>query len=63
MLHQRRAHALIRGNSFVTPDDVKQIAKPVLRHRIRLSPDLEIEGISIDAALDQILNEVKAPRL
>jgi len=58
-----RAHALIRGNSFVTPDDVKQVAKPVLRHRIRLSPDLEIEGINIDNALDQVLNEVKAPRL
>ncbi|MGD8593664.1 MAG: MoxR family ATPase [Gammaproteobacteria bacterium] len=58
-----RAHALIRGNAFVTPDDVKQVAKPVLRHRIRLSPDLEIEGINIDNALDQVLNEVKAPRL
>ena len=58
-----RAHALIRGNPFVTPDDVKQVAKPVLRHRIRLSPDLEIEGINIDNALDQVLDEVKAPRL
>ncbi|WP_455203322.1 AAA family ATPase [Kaarinaea lacus] len=63
LVRASRAHALIRGNAFVTPDDVKQVAKPVLRHRISLTPDLEIEGVHIDNALEQILDEVKAPRL
>lgn len=63
LVRASRAHALIGGNAFVTPDDVKQVAKPVLRHRISLTPDLEIEGVHIDNALEQILDEVKAPRL
>ena len=58
-----KAHALIRGNSFVTPDDVKKMALPVLRHRISLSPDLEIEGMNIDDALNNLLDDIEAPRL
>lgn len=58
-----KAHALLKGHAFVTPDDVKAIAKPVLRHRIGLTPDLEIEGMHEDDVLDRLLEEVKAPRL
>ncbi|MGD8559548.1 MAG: MoxR family ATPase [Gammaproteobacteria bacterium] len=63
LVRASRAHALINGNTFVTPDDVKAIAKPVLRHRISLTPDLEIEGLQPDDVLDRLLDEVKAPRL
>lgn len=58
-----RAHALLNGNPFVTPDDIKAVVKPVLRHRINLTPDLEIEGMRTDDVLDRLLEEVKAPRL
>ncbi|WP_144392297.1 AAA family ATPase [Pleionea sediminis] len=57
-----RALALIRSQSYVTPDEVKSIAMPVLRHRIQLSAELEIEGIQIDDVIDDILNQVEAPR-
>lgn len=63
LVRASRAHALINGNAFVTPDDVKAIAKPVLRHRITLTPDLEIEGMQPDDVLDRLLDDVKAPRL
>lgn len=63
LVRSSRALALINGNSFVTPDDVKTVAKAALRHRITLTPDLEIEGIQPDDVMDQLLEEVKAPRL
>jgi len=63
LVRASRAHALISGNEFVTPDDVKAVAKAVLRHRISITPDLEIEGIQNDQVMDQLLDEVKAPRL
>ncbi|MFL9815369.1 MoxR family ATPase [Stutzerimonas sp. VN223-3] len=58
-----RARALLRGGEFVTPDDVKGSALAVLRHRVRLSPELDIEGISVDQLLQQLLDQVAAPRL
>ena len=48
MLRAARAQALLNGHDFVTPDDVKSIAPGVLRHRIALSADLEIEGYRTD---------------
>ena len=42
-------HSLIHGRDFVTPDDVKTVALPALRHRVTLAPELEIEGQSTDA--------------
>ncbi|MBL4794303.1 MAG: MoxR family ATPase [Pseudomonadales bacterium] len=57
-----RAKALIAGNNFVTPDDIKAIAMPVLRHRISLAADLEIEGINADDVITDILNKVESPR-
>ena len=57
-----RAHALAAGHPFVTPDDVKTVCLPVLRHRVRLSPDLEIGGQHVDEILQQLVNSVVAPR-
>ena len=58
-----RARALLRGGDFVLPDDIKGCALAVLRHRVRLAPELDIEGISVDQLLQQLLDQVPAPRL
>ncbi len=57
-----KAQALLNGHDFVTPDDIKAIAKPVLRHRLLLSADMEIEGVSEDRVLDDVLAQIEAPR-
>lgn len=57
-----RVAALFQGRGFVTPDDVKQVARPVLRHRIALAPELDLEGTAADAVIDQITATVEAPR-
>ncbi|WP_439886213.1 AAA family ATPase [Pseudomonas sp. MBLB4123] len=58
-----RARALLRGGDFVLPDDIKGCALAVLRHRVRLAPELDIEGLSVDQVLRQLLDQVAAPRL
>ncbi len=58
-----RAQALCEGRDFVTPDDVKRVLLPVLRHRVQLSPDREIEGAAIDEVLTELIARVEAPRL
>ena len=63
LLRAGRAHALLQGNGFVTPDDIKAVAPAVLRHRLKLTADLEIEGYRPDDVLADILAEVSAPRL
>ncbi len=62
LLIASKAIALLDGRDFVTPDDVKKIVCPVLRHRIILKPETEIEGISPDQCLKTILSQVKVPR-
>jgi MoxR-like ATPase len=57
-----RAAALLAGRDFVTPDDVKEYALPVLRHRIVLAPELEVEGRSADDVLQALFNRVRAPQ-
>jgi MoxR-like ATPase len=57
-----RAVALMAGRAFVTPDDVKAIALPALRHRVVPAPELEIEGHRGDSILRAILEKVEAPR-
>lgn len=57
-----RAHALLAGRDFVTPDDIKALTLPVLRHRILLTADREIEGSSTDQVLLQLLEQIEAPR-
>jgi MoxR-like ATPase len=57
-----RAAALLAGRDFVTPDDVKDYALPVLRHRVILAPELEVEGRSADDVLGGVLTRVTAPQ-
>jgi len=57
-----RVQALFEGRDFVTPDDVQQVARPVLRHRIQLSADAEIEGQTPETALGRLLEQVEAPK-
>ena len=63
LLRAAKGNALLNGNSFVTPDDIKVIAPAVLRHRVKLTTDLEIEGYQPDDVLKDILDSVEAPRL
>lgn len=56
-----RAAAVLEGRDFATPDDVKGIAPAVLRHRIALSPELEVEGRTADDVLQAMLDRVRAP--
>ncbi len=63
IIRAARARALIQGRDYVTPDDVKAVALPALRHRVTLAPELEIEGQSADDALPALLNKVEAPRI
>ena len=57
-----RARALLRGAEFVTPDDIKGCALAVLRHRVRIAPELDIDGLEVDQVLKQLLDQVAAPR-
>lgn len=57
-----RAAAILAGRDFVTPDDIKQIALPALRHRILPAPEMEIEGQTTDTILIALLEQVPAPR-
>ena len=57
-----RAEAFLAGRDFVTPDDVKALALPVLRHRVVLTPEAEVEGQTVDERLAGLLNTIPAPR-
>jgi MoxR-like ATPase len=61
LLKTSRALALLEGRDFVIPDDVKQLAPAVLRHRVSVAPELELEGVSPDVALKSILDQTEAP--
>jgi MoxR-like ATPase len=62
LLTAARAWAWLAGSSFVTPDDVKVLARPALRHRVQLRPEAELEGADADGVLDGILASVPVPR-
>jgi MoxR-like ATPase len=62
LIRAARAAALLEGRDYVTPDDVKRVALPALRHRLILAPELEIEGARADDVLRRILETVEAPR-
>jgi len=57
-----RAYAVLQGRDFVIPDDVKALALPVLRHRLTMSPGAEIEGLTTDRIVRDILDQTPAPR-
>jgi MoxR-like ATPase len=62
LLAAAKAYAWFSGREHITPDDVKAVARPVLRHRVRLRHEAEIEGITADAVLESLLATVPAPR-
>jgi MoxR-like ATPase len=62
LLHASKAWAWLAGRAYVTPDEVKAVVKPVLRHRIQLRAELELEGVTADGVLDGILSAVPVPR-
>ncbi|GAB3510714.1 AAA family ATPase [Emticicia fontis] len=57
-----KAKAALSGRDFVTPEDVKSMAKPTLRHRIILTPEAEMEGVNEDEVLDNLFSKVEIPR-
>ncbi|HWI55669.1 MAG TPA: MoxR family ATPase, partial [Bacillota bacterium] len=57
-----RAYAAISGRDFVTPDDIKSMAVPVLEHRLILRPEFEIEGLTVVEVIQQILQQIAVPR-
>jgi len=62
LIRAARAQALLNDRDFVTPDDVKSIAKPALRHRLMLAAEYEMEGAQVDEVLEELLRRVAAPR-
>ncbi len=62
MMKASKAAAVLRGRNFVTPDDVRWVTKPVLNHRIILSPQREMEGVPAAEILQQIIEKVEVPR-
>ena len=62
LLHASKAFAALHGRDFVVPDDIQYLAYPVLRHRIILSPEKEMEGITNDEVIKQILRKIEIPR-
>ena len=62
LIRAARGAALLDGRAFVTPDDIKRIALPALRHRVTTSPEAEIDGLTADALLTALLDSVPAPR-
>jgi MoxR-like ATPase len=62
LVRAARGQAVLDGRDFVTPDDVRSIAKPALRHRLSLAPEMQIEGRRVDDVLEALLLKVEAPR-
>ena len=62
LLHAAKAWAFLSGKAFVTPDEVKAIALPTLRHRVQLRPEVELEGGTVDGVLQGLLASVAVPR-
>jgi len=62
ILKASRAHAAIHGRDFVTPEDIIAMAVPVMRHRIILTPEKEMEGITPDELVKHIINTIEVPR-
>jgi MoxR-like ATPase len=62
LLQAAKALALLRGNDYTTPDEIQLMALPVLRHRIRLTPEAEIEGLTPDSCIQSLIAQVDVPR-
>ena len=62
IMHTARAWAWLSGRDYVSPDDVKALAFPTLRHRVSLRPEAELEGVTTDAVIESVLASVPVPR-
>jgi MoxR-like ATPase len=62
ILQAAKASAAMQGRDFITPDDVQRMAYPVLRHRLMLTPDREMEGVTTNDTIKQILEKIEVPR-
>ena len=61
-LQAAKAQAFLSGKDYVTPDEVKSVASPLLCHRLILKPEAQLDGIEIDTATASILEQVPVPR-
>lgn len=61
-LQASKANAWLTHREFVTPDDIKTVAAPVLRHRLILRPEAQLDGLQVDAVIGSLLNQVPVPR-
>jgi MoxR-like ATPase len=62
ILTSSKAIAAMRGRDFVTPDDIKFVATPVLKHRVMLTPEKEMEGLTTTEIIKQIIEKIEIPR-
>jgi len=62
LLRAAKAWAWLSGRDFVTPDDVQAVARPALRHRVKIGPEAELEGVSADGVIEGVLAGVPVPR-
>jgi len=62
VLNASKACAAINGRDFVIPEDVKKVLFPILRHRIILTPEREMEGLTTDKVIEMIVQSVEIPR-
>jgi MoxR-like ATPase len=62
LLQAAKSLALLRGKDYVSPDEVQAMALPVLRHRLQLTPEAEIEGLTADSCIQTLLSQVEIPR-
>lgn len=62
LMHAAKALAILRGKDFIVPEDIQELALPVLRHRIILSPEKEMEGLTNDEVIRQIIRKIEVPR-
>lgn len=61
-LQTSKAHAWLNGKNYVTPDDVKAVAPPLLRHRLILKPEAQLDGLQMESVISSLLNQVPVPR-
>ena len=62
LMNGAKAFAAIQGRDFVVPDDVLYLVNPVLRHRVQLSSEKELEGVTVDQVIQQIVSKIEVPR-
>jgi MoxR-like ATPase len=62
LLLSSKTYAALHGRDYVVPDDIKIVVYPVLRHRLILKPEAELEGLDADAVVSRLLGQVEVPR-